>query len=181
MQASVQQDHDVEDLIRIFNDLFKEKYNTILVRGEDEPIYLPADEEHPYNRLVFAHGYFSSALHEIAHWCIAGKRRRTLVDFGYWYQPDGRTAAQQTAFLKVEVKPQALEWAFSVAAGHKFNFSADNLDGQATDMTLFKEAVHQQIMAWLEEGFPARARHFLKALHDFYGTPEPSKAWTWWT
>ncbi|MDI8993212.1 elongation factor P hydroxylase, partial [Salmonella enterica subsp. enterica serovar Anatum] len=42
-------------------------------------IYLPADAQVPYHRIVFAHGFYASALHEISHWCIAGKARRELV------------------------------------------------------------------------------------------------------
>src|SRR5690606_39383874 len=53
--------------------------------------YLPASEPDGLARVVFAHGFFASALHEIAHWCIAGDYRRTLHDYGYWYCPDGRT------------------------------------------------------------------------------------------
>ncbi|MGC6745047.1 elongation factor P hydroxylase [Escherichia coli] len=48
-------------------------FNTRLIKGDDEPIYLPADAEVPYNRIVFAHGFYASAIHEISHWCIAGK------------------------------------------------------------------------------------------------------------
>ncbi|MEA7548766.1 elongation factor P hydroxylase, partial [Salmonella enterica subsp. enterica serovar Anatum] len=43
--------------------------------------------------------------YEISHWCIAGKARRELVDFGYWYCPDGRDAQTQSQFEDVEVKP----------------------------------------------------------------------------
>lgn len=89
-----QNDHDYEDLIRIFDACFVENYNTRLERGGDYPIYLPAfiDEgnvasERPYNVILFAHGYYSSALHEIAHWLVAGTERRKLEDFGYWYEP----------------------------------------------------------------------------------------------
>ncbi len=39
--------------------------------------------------------FFASALHEISHWCVAGKARREQVDFGYWYCPDGRDAMTQ--------------------------------------------------------------------------------------
>ncbi|PPS58814.1 hypothetical protein CRX72_23640 [Pantoea sp. BRM17] len=63
-----------------------------LIKGDDEPIYLPADAESPWHRVVFAHGFYASALHEISHWCIAGDARRQQVDFGYWYCPDGRDA-----------------------------------------------------------------------------------------
>ncbi|WP_426760080.1 elongation factor P hydroxylase, partial [Pseudomonas aeruginosa] len=94
--------HHVEDLISIFNYCFENDYNTRLVRGGDEPIYLPADDQRPYHALFFAHGFFSSALHECAHWLIAGEERRKLVDFGYWYAPDGRNEEQQTLFQRVE-------------------------------------------------------------------------------
>lgn len=96
--------HKYEQLIEIFDGCFADDFNTRLIKGDDEPIYLPADEEVPYNRIVFAHGFYASGLHEISHWCIAGKARRELVDFGYWYCPDGRDAATQGQFEDVEVK-----------------------------------------------------------------------------
>lgn len=65
----------------------------------------------------------------ISHWCVAGKARREQVDFGYWYCPDGRDAMTQSQFEDVEVKPQAFEWLFCVAAGFPFNVSCDNLEG----------------------------------------------------
>ena len=108
--------HHYQDLITIFNNCFFEKYNTLLVKGTDEPLYLPADEKRNHNELFFAHGFFASALHECSHWLIAGENRRKLVDFGYWYEPDGRTASQQALFQSVEVKPQAMEWILSIAA-----------------------------------------------------------------
>lgn len=85
--------HNYEQLIEIFDSCFADDFNTRLIKGDDEPIYLPADDEVPYNRIIFAHGFYASGLHEISHWCIAGKARRELVDFGYWYCPDGRDAA----------------------------------------------------------------------------------------
>lgn len=121
--------HHYEQLIEIFNSCFADEFNTRLIKGDDEPIYLPADAEVPYNRIVFAHGFYASAIHEISHWCIAGKARRELVDFGYWYCPDGRDAQTQSQFEDVEVKPQALDWLFCVAAGYPFNVSCDNLKG----------------------------------------------------
>ncbi len=96
--------HHYEQLIEIFNSCFADDFNTRLIKGDDEPIYLPADAEVPYNRIVFAHGFYASAIHEISHWCIAGKARRELVDFGYWYCPDGRDAQTQSQFEDVEVK-----------------------------------------------------------------------------
>ena len=80
-------EHKLEDIITIFNQCFEEEYNTRLVKGGDEPIYIPANDEVPYNAIYFARGFYSSALHEIAHWLVAGKERRKLEDFGYWYEP----------------------------------------------------------------------------------------------
>ncbi len=65
--------HKYEQLIEIFDGCFADDFNTRLIKGDDEPIYLPADDEVPYNRIVFAHGFYASGLHEISHWCIAGK------------------------------------------------------------------------------------------------------------
>lgn len=157
-----------QDLIRIFDHCFANTYNTRLVKGDEEPVYLPADNERPYHAIIFAHGFFSSALHECAHWFIAGKERRKLVDFGYWYMPDGRTAEQQELFQKVEIKPQALEWILSAATGHKFRVSVDNLNGAETDTDAFKAAVHSQVIDYCLQGLPHRAQLFREALCSFY-------------
>lgn len=109
--------HEYQDLITIFNDTFLDQFNTKLELGGDEPIYLPADDEHPHHRIIFARGFYASALHEISHWCVAGPERRLLEDFGYWYEPDGRTAEVQAEFEKVEVRPQAYEWILAQSAG----------------------------------------------------------------
>ena len=163
--------HDYQDLIHLFNDCFFNTFNTRLVKGEDEPIYLPADKNRSYHAIYFAHGFFSSALHECAHWLIAGEARRLQVDFGYWYAPDGRTAEQQALFQTVEIKPQALEWMLSVAAGHRFRVSIDNLNGCESDTQGFKHAVYEQVQHYCTQGLPARAALFREALCGFYGQP----------
>ena len=162
--------HQYQDLINIFNQCFEEKYKTRLVKGEDEPIYLPANENSSYHALFFAHGFFSSALHECSHWLIAGKERRKQIDFGYWYVPDGRTAEQQATFQQVEVKPQAIEWILSVAAGYRFIVSIDNLNGGEFDSMAFKEAIYQQVLLYCNQGLSKRATLFRNALCDFYRT-----------
>ncbi|WP_299198141.1 elongation factor P hydroxylase [uncultured Amphritea sp.] len=159
-----------ESLISLFNGLFSETLNTVLVRGDDEPIYLPADDEYPQHRIIFAHGFFASALHEISHWCVAGEGRRQLVDFGYWYKPDGRTAEEQAEFEQVEVKPQALEWLLSEAAGHKFHFSADNLGSDIGASEEFKINVYKQLKRYLAEGIPERPAALICAFQNYYAT-----------
>lgn len=161
--------HHYEDLITIFHACFGADYNTRLVKGENEPIYLPANEQQNYHAICFAHGFFSSALHECAHWLIAGEERRKLVDFGYWYAPDGRTVEQQALFQHVEVKPQALEWILSKAAGHKFRISIDNLNGEELDPEPFKQAVYEQVKHYCSQGLSLRAQRFHDALSVFYG------------
>jgi len=143
--------HNYQDLIVCFNATFTNTENTVLVKGDHEPIYIPAKSSHQHHQIVFAHGYFASALHEISHWCIAGKQRRLLEDYGYWYCPDGRDVKQQTEFEKVEVKPQAIEWAFSCASGKPFAVSTDNLNGAADvkQQTEFEKVeVKPQAIEW---------------------------------
>lgn len=162
--------HQYQDLITIFNSCFFESHNTLLIKGTDEPIYLPANENQPHHSLFFANGFFASALHECSHWLIAGEKRRTLVDFGYWYEPDGRTSTQQSLFQSVEVKPQAMEWILSMAAGYRFRTSIDNLNGSESDTYAFQLAVHQQVKTYCEQGLSTRAESLRHALCHFYGT-----------
>jgi elongation factor P hydroxylase len=168
-RSRVPEDSAVLDLIRCFNERFLPYYNTCLVLGDDEPVYLPADEQCLHHRIIFAHGFFASALHEIAHWCIAGEERRKLVDFGYWYAPDGRNASQQQLFESVEVKPQALEWILSKAAGRRFRVSADNLNGVQTDAQPFKRAVYDQVLHYCEVGLSQRQERVRELLAREFG------------
>lgn len=165
-------EHVYQDLINIFNQTFLEAFNTKLVSGNDEPIYLPADDSNQQHQIIFAHGFYASALHEIAHWLVAGEKRRQLEDYGYWYEPDGRNAEQQNEFEKVEIVPQAIEWALSVACGRKFDVSVDNLSGIEIDRLGFKNKVKKKVIVYLEEGFSLRTNQLLLACQDFYKTPE---------
>jgi elongation factor P hydroxylase len=152
----------------LFDRCFYQSTNTRLIKGDEEPIYLPASDDCDYHQVIFAHGFFSSAMHEISHWCIAGEQRRQLVDYGYWYKPDGRSAEEQGIFEQVEVAPQAVEWMLSKAANHRFRISADNLSGEATDSEPFKQAVLAKVLNYFQQGLPERAALFYQALLDFY-------------
>lgn len=164
--------HEISDLIKLFNTCFQVSDNTILVKGDDEPLYLPSEQAHPYNRILFAHGFYTSALHEISHWCLAGAKRRQQIDYGYWYLADGRDEAQQKQFEAVEIKPQAIEWILSVAAGLSFKVSCDNLNGSYTpDRHAFRAKIYQQVEIYLTNGLPFDAARLVNALRVFYQTP----------
>ena len=161
--------HRLEDVIALFDGLFQQTFHTRLVRGGDEPLYLPADADTPFHRVIFARGFYASALHEISHWCIAGDKRRQQEDYGYWYLPDGRDAREQRDFEAVEVAPQALELLFSRACGLRFHISVDNLGGDVeVDREAFRARVDARAARFEREGLPRRAAAFRCALLAFY-------------
>lgn len=167
MSNTIQQQQNIQadQMIRLFNECFMESENTVLVKGACEPIYRPASNRRAYHEVVFAHGFVRSALHEIAHWTLAGRVRRHLLDYGYWYAPDGRTAEQQARFEQVEVSPQAIEWLLSLAAGVAFEVSVDNLaGGDVSDRVAFTQAVISRASLRMTQGLPPRAEQFMHAL-----------------
>lgn len=164
-------EHRSADLERLFSDCFRERHATVLEGGGEEPLYVPSSRpESAPHRIVYRADYFASALHEVAHWCLAGAERRTQEDYGYWYAPDGRTADQQAAFERVEARPQALEWIFSDACGFVFHLSADNLDGGFGPSPRFEKAVDDARARFLAAGLPSRAERFRAALEDAFET-----------
>ena len=163
-QSLQTEQNQVEWLILHFNHWFSHQ-NVTLVKGDFEPEYFPAQNQAPA-RIQFAHGFFSSALHEISHWSIAGAKRRLLPDLGYWYAPDGRTLEQQMLFEQVEIKPQAIEWLFAQAFGRKFRVSLDNLTGDAGNGQQFKNHVFAQVQRFFsgEAKLPADAAYFIECI-----------------
>lgn len=158
---------------RVFSDCFAQRYRTRLCGGADEPLYQPAQSPAGCHILSYRGDHFASALHEVAHWCLAGERRRQLPDFGYWYTPDSRNVEQQHAFEAVESKPQALEWFFSRACAYRFGVSVDNPDLAGVgllDVAAFQRAVLAQARAWQKQGLPARAGVFYTALCREFAT-----------
>lgn len=164
-------------LIDLFNQLFNQSnigiMPTVLVRGDGEPEYFPATDESPA-RIEFAHGFFASALHEISHWCIAGRHRRTLNDFGYWYTSDGRDAETQAIFEQVEIKPQSIECLLNQACGRYFYVSQDNLNADFdTSQSTFATDVYRQANSYLikPQTLPRDAKRllwvFLKICQNF--------------
>ncbi|RUO31325.1 elongation factor P hydroxylase [Aliidiomarina sanyensis] len=162
----LQADH----MIRLFNSCFQDSEQTVLIGGATEPLYAPNSNRYPYHRIFFAHDYVRSSLHEIAHWMLAGKVRRHLLDYGYWYAPDGRTPSQQAAFEAVEVQPQAMEWILSLAAGVAFEVSLDNLSGDCPpDRVAFTNRVLDCALARWLNGLPPRVEQFLPKLLEATG------------
>ena len=160
-------------LEQVFAGCFARGWRTVLEGGVNEPYYRPATGESDMHRLFYRSDYFASALHEVAHWCIAGEQRRQLADFGYWYTPDGRSPQQQRAFEAVEVKPQALEWFFSMACGYRFRISVDNLGAAHAgehDTGPFTREVLSQARAWQQSHLPQRAELFFNALSREFAT-----------
>lgn len=163
---------DCMRLVKTFERCFARSENTRLVGGAAEPFYQPSGDDRPHNLLYFREDYFASALHETAHWCIAGRERRKLADFGYWYAPEGRNKSEQRAFEAVETKPQALEWIFSLACGYRFQVSVDNFSDadEPVNSAGFELAVSAQARDWQAAGLPGRAAKFFDALSEEFGT-----------
>ena len=168
--VSFMQKHNANDLITLFNDLFSHVENTVLIGGVEEPLYLPVDDTAMFNRVYFTRDYFASALHEIAHWCLAGVERRQLVDYGYWYYPEGRSLEQQRLFERAEVKPQAIECLFARAAQSRFLVSKDDFSNRCDEgPESFETLVFAQAERYLLAGLPVRAALFRNRLLEFYG------------
>ncbi|KZX81684.1 hypothetical protein A3715_16420 [Oleiphilus sp. HI0009] len=169
-----------QNFSEIFNRQFEETENTVVVIGASEPYYVPAQMTASFSggegiavsaksRIFSRSDYPASVMHEVAHWCIAGKERRTQLDYGYWYEPDGRDEAQQSVFERVEVKPQALERILCCAAGFRFRLSADNAnDPLCRPSSAFVADVQEQTIKYLVEGLPDRAAKFAEALNAVF-------------
>lgn len=169
-KKSINSDH----LISLFNGVFSLSHNTCLLGNGAEPEYRPADQTSSHHRIIFTQDYVASALHEVAHWCVAGAERREQVDYGYWYIPDGRNPQQQALFERVEVKPQALEWIFSKACGLQFRVSADNLNGDQGSSLLFKQRIVEQARKYCLQGLNDRAEKWVHTLQAAFTPASPS-------
>ena len=153
---------DVHQLTCLFNSVFAVSDKTTLIGNAAEPYYQPG----PPHRIYFRADYLRSALHEVAHWCVAGARRRRLADYGYWYSPDGRDVDQQQAFFAVEARPQAIERCFCEAIGIPFSPSVDNVGAQIAPQQLrrFEARIQESCGQFERTGLPHRAARFVTAL-----------------
>jgi len=153
----------LQDLLEQLNSKILNQFNTTIIGGFEEPFYL-AFRGTEQAQIQFSHDYIRSALHELAHWCVAGEQRRKLDDYGYWYAADGRDQQQQNEFFKLEIKPQAIEWAFSIICGIKFEASVDNLNNSVQGVEEFKANLTTQLLSFCETGFTKRAAEILNIL-----------------
>lgn len=153
---------------QVFNGLFAVSAQTVMVGGGAEPLYVPASGDQPA-RLVYTRNYAASALHEAAHWCIAGAVRRRQVDYGYHYDPPPRSTTQRQRFFGSELRCQALELLFTAAAGQPFQVSIDDLDAPEasaaeTGAGEFDAEVRAAAVAMHRRGLPPRAAQLRGAL-----------------
>ncbi|QGG80386.1 ATPase [Litorivicinus lipolyticus] len=148
------------DIEAVFNACFHD-YATTLAGGFDEPFYRAG----PPAQIQYRADFLRSALHETAHWCVAGSYRRTQDDYGYWYEADGRDADQQREFERVEVVPQAIESLFCDALAIEFTPSIDNLTAPPATITNFQTAIAEAAKRIaLRDDRLTRAHRFIAAL-----------------
>ena len=150
-------------LVNLLNENYLHDYQTKIEGAFDEPFY-KAGKGGQMAEIQFSHDYIRSALHELAHWCVAGVERRKSDDFGYWYAVDGRDQEQQNEFFKVEIKPQTIEWAFSIICGVKFEASVDNLHKKVEGVDKFEQDLMVQMQQYLINGFPKRVKAIIVIL-----------------
>jgi len=155
----------LQTLLTLLNNKYLKQFNTQIVGGFDEPFYKASVNDNPAE-IQFSHDYIRSALHELSHWCVAGEERRKLDDYGYWYAVDGRSQQQQDEFFKLEIKPQAIEWAFSIVCGVKFEASVDNLNNAVNGIEKFKENLEIQMYEHVKNGFSKRVSEIIKLIAD---------------
>jgi elongation factor P hydroxylase len=150
------------EVLAVFHAVFAGEH-VRLAGGFPEPFYR-APGAHGGAEIRFTRDYLNSSLHEVAHWCIAGRERRRRDDYDYWYRPDGRNGMEQLEFFRAEAAPQSLEQAFAAACDGEFRMSCDNLAGEVKGHEAFAAALREKLAGYLENGFPDRAGRFLDGL-----------------
>lgn len=159
MTARAQPLADYEIAAR-FNAQVGPMHHAYLLGGADEPLYEPATLGRPA-LIRYRQDFAQSALHELAHWCIAGAARRALADYGYWYQPPPRDPAMRARFFAVESRVQGLERILAHVCGVRFHVS---LDDPGSDPLDFEARVAWSTQCWLRRELPTRTQVVLHAL-----------------
>ena len=153
------------EISSVFNACFAlpQQTATRMLRGGDEPLYVPAHGLQREAHVVYARDLAQSCLHEAAHWLYAGRQRRHMSDYGYWYEPDGRDAVAQARFEEHEIGIQAREWLLSLAADTQFRVSADNLQSPVPSER-FCEAILRATVSLMQAERSKRFECFFTAL-----------------
>ena len=154
-----------------FNRWMGRAYRVRLLGGAEEPVYLPpAPPAHERPAIIrYTRDYPASALHELAHWCIAGPERRARLDYGYWYQPPPRDAAARAAFVRAEIRVQALESRLAAICGLPFRVSLDDMSSPVALADTFSRQVSGAAAAMVESRLPPRARELMTLLRRLQG------------
>jgi len=155
-------------IIATFNRLFGASHRVTMVGGGAEPLYEPATPTQPA-RVVFTYDYPASALHEAAHWCIAGSARRRRRDYGYAYAPGPREPIARSGFFASECDVQAVEALLAEACGVRFVISADDFAAPPEELEDFERRVRERITLRRVQGLPRRAEQFRDALRAEFG------------
>ncbi|EGR2739665.1 elongation factor P hydroxylase [Vibrio parahaemolyticus] len=144
MSVCCTDDEYCRNLINAFSDIFP----NLTIKGDAEEPFYEAPRANTNAVLYFRSNYPRSLLHEISHYCLAGDRRRSLDDFGYWYTPCGRTADEQQRFEVVEARPQGLEKAICEIVGIKFSPSLDDFSGRPPSESFLQhlELAYQEML-----------------------------------
>jgi len=157
---------NLSKFVNTINHSYLANYQTVLKGGFSEPFYRPAKNKQ-VAMIQFTQDYYRSALHELAHWCVAGIERRQQEDYGYWYAPDGRTQEQQQLFYQGEIKPQAIEWALSLVCDIDFEVSVDNLNNSTVEgANEFQVAVKAQLIQYIQQHFSTRTEILLTLIYQ---------------
>ena len=162
------------EIARVFDCVFGASHNAVMTGGAEEPLYVPASGGAPA-MLFFTRDHAASALHEAAHWCIAGRGRRERVDYGYRYVLPPRTEAQRAAFFAAEVAVQALESVFAACVGLQFRISADDFSATTEERREFSVQVRRRALAVAQHGLPPRAALFADALQARFRRSGPDR------
>jgi elongation factor P hydroxylase len=150
-------------IANVFNRVYGASHRACMVGGGVEPLYEPATADRSA-RIVFTRDYPASALHEAAHWCLAGAARRQLRDYGYFYVPGPRDPQSRAAFFASESDVQAVEALFAEVCGVRFVVSADDFAAPHEELESFERSVRAAIERRRTCGLPARAARFRNAL-----------------
>ena len=148
------------EVAAVFNCTFSD--HSVVMHGEyREPMYIPGMD---VAELRYTLDHTALALHEAAHWCIAGRRRRRNTDYGYFYEPPPRSGMHRVRFEDVDIEAQSVEVLLAEAAGSQFQPSSDDVDVPLFLLEAFSSRILERARERRQVGLPKRADKFRVAL-----------------